>query len=211
MKKVKSRKSPLPTTSSPSPSQPKSRILNSSKKKKPIANVAAAAGLSRSSPPPSLNKTLASISDLKELASSRFEDIKCRLIDCSHSEIIKDLEASHSRLHKRFKIQSQTCQQLMDEGEKDFKKMTERITETTEVMKETYAEFMAEAQATASRVLMLKKTTYTICMGYQMFSESARVSFATKFAVCKTAIPELSKSFEKSIGALQGRFGIPSN
>ncbi|KAB5573798.1 hypothetical protein DKX38_000992 [Salix brachista] len=77
-------------------------------------------------------------------------------------------------------IQSQTCQQMMDESEKDFKKMAERITETTEAMKETYTEFMAEAQATASRV-------------------------------CKTTVPELAKSFEKSVGALQSRFGIPSN
>ncbi|KAI9401502.1 hypothetical protein POPTR_001G132232v4 [Populus trichocarpa] len=179
-KKMRSRKSPLPMASPPSPSPPKSSILNSNKKKKPIASVAAAAGVLRSSPPPSLDKTLASISDLKELASSRFDDIKSRLIDRSHSEIIKDLEASHSRLHKHFKIQSQTCQQMMDESEKDFKKMTERVTETTEAMKETYTEFMAEAQATASRV-------------------------------CKTTIPELAKSLEKSIGDLQSRFGIPSN
>ncbi|KAJ6962803.1 hypothetical protein NC652_001441 [Populus alba x Populus x berolinensis] len=179
-KKMKSRKSPLPMASPSSPSPPKSSILNSIKKKKPIASVGATAGVLRSSPPPSLDKTLASISDLKELASSRFDDIKSRLIDRSHSEIIKDLEASHSRLHKRFKIQSQTCQQMMDESEKDFKKMTERVTETTEAMKETYTEFMAEAQATASRV-------------------------------CKTSIPELAKSLEKSIGALQSRFGIPSN
>ncbi|KAJ6714719.1 hypothetical protein OIU85_026247 [Salix viminalis] len=179
-KKVRSRKSPLLMASPPSPSPPKSSILNSNKKKKPIASVAVDAGVLRSPPPPSLNKTLASISDLKELASSRLDDIKCRLIDRSHSEIIKDLEASHSRLHKRFKIQSQTCQQMMDESDKDFKKMAERITETTEAMKETYTEFMAEAQATASRV-------------------------------CKTTIPELAKSFEKSVGALQSRFGIPSN
>uniref|UniRef100_A0A3N7E9E0 Uncharacterized protein n=1 Tax=Populus trichocarpa TaxID=3694 RepID=A0A3N7E9E0_POPTR len=83
----------------------------------------------------------------------------------------------HILIHQ---IQSQTCQQMMDESEKDFKKMTERVTETTEAMKETYTEFMAEAQATASRV-------------------------------CKTTIPELAKSLEKSIGDLQSRFGIPSN
>ena len=31
------------------------------------------------------------------------------------------------------------------------------------------------------------------------------------FSVCKTTIPELAKSLEKSIAALQSRFGIPSN
>ena len=31
------------------------------------------------------------------------------------------------------------------------------------------------------------------------------------FSVCKTTIPELAKSLEKSIGDLQSRFGIPSN
>lgn len=49
-------------------------------------------------------------------------------------------------------MQSQGCQQAMDEAEKDYKKLSERITESREAMKASYEEFMAEAQATASRV-----------------------------------------------------------
>lgn len=49
-------------------------------------------------------------------------------------------------------IQTQACQQFMDETEKEFKKMSERNTESFEVMKVSYAEFMAEAQTTGSRV-----------------------------------------------------------
>ena len=52
--------------------------------------------------PPNL-KTLSTISDLKELAASRLESIK-RQLDHSHSEILKDIEASQSRLSKRFKV-----------------------------------------------------------------------------------------------------------
>lgn len=50
------------------------------------------------------NKNLSSISDLKEMVVSRIDDLKRNLINRSHSEILKDLEASHSRLHKRFKV-----------------------------------------------------------------------------------------------------------
>jgi len=96
-------------------------------------------------------KSLSTIADLKEMASSRLDSIKSQL-DRSHSEIIKDLEASHSRLHKRFKIQTQACQQVADEAEKEYKKISERMTETREAMKASYLEFMAEAQASASRV-----------------------------------------------------------
>ncbi|KAK3037628.1 hypothetical protein RJ639_030405 [Escallonia herrerae] len=49
-------------------------------------------------------------------------------------------------------IQTQTCQQVMDEAEKEYKKMTGRISESQDAMKASYMEFIAEAQATASRV-----------------------------------------------------------
>lgn len=51
----------------------------------------------------SLNKALNTISDLKEMTSSNVDSIK-RHVDFSHSEILKDMEAYHSRLHKRFKV-----------------------------------------------------------------------------------------------------------
>lgn len=95
MKKKASRKSTL-QVSSPSSTTPKSIILeNRNSKKKPTTTSAL-----RSKP----QNSLASISDLKDLASSRFQHLKSDLIDHSHSEIIKDLEAFQSRLHKRFKV-----------------------------------------------------------------------------------------------------------
>jgi hypothetical protein len=73
-------------------------------------------------------------------------------------------------------MQSQGCQQAMDEAEKDYKKLSERIAESREAMKviplslsfqkldleyningslfffqASYEEFMVEAQATAAR------------------------------------------------------------
>lgn len=109
MQKRKNRRSPLPMaspTAEENESPPKSSIFN--KRRRNIAtaslsNSASALFNLRSSSPPN-HKNLATISDLKELASSRLEDIKRSLIDRSHSEILKDLEASHSRLHKRFKV-----------------------------------------------------------------------------------------------------------
>ena len=57
------------------------------------------------SSPPRSHGPLSSIADLKSMASSGVDDLK-RHIDRSHSEILKDLEASQSRLHKRFKVLS---------------------------------------------------------------------------------------------------------
>lgn len=96
-------------------------------------------------------KAITTISDLKDLMSSRLESIK-RHLDRSHAEIVRDVEASCSRLSKRFKIQSQACQQVMDETEKEYKKTSERISESREAMKASYAEIIAEAQNSASRV-----------------------------------------------------------
>lgn len=52
---------------------------------------------------PSPLKGINSISDLKELASSGLDSIK-RQLEQSHFEILKDIEASQSRLQKRFKV-----------------------------------------------------------------------------------------------------------
>ncbi|XP_022872648.1 uncharacterized protein LOC111391628 [Olea europaea var. sylvestris] len=100
---------------------------------------------------PSL-KSVSTISDLKDLASSKLESIKCQL-DSSHSEIMKDLEASQHRLQKRLKLQKQACQQVMDEAEKEYKKMSERINEGRDAMKASYVEFLEAAQASACRLL----------------------------------------------------------
>ncbi|PKI32396.1 hypothetical protein CRG98_047215 [Punica granatum] len=96
-------------------------------------------------------KTPASVSDLKDFASSSLDDLK-RHLDRSHSAILKDFEASHSRLHKRFKMQTQSCQQLMDKVDEECRKISEQINETQNAMKETYTEFMEDVQASSSRL-----------------------------------------------------------
>lgn len=97
---------PLPMASSPSQS-PESDIFTGSKKRQTKKTVAAAAAASPASAlfasPSHPPRTLGSISDLKDLASSRLGDLK-RHIDHSHSEILKELDASCSRLHKRVKV-----------------------------------------------------------------------------------------------------------
>ncbi|CAL8155492.1 unnamed protein product [Prunus armeniaca] len=133
---------PLPSlqvASSPeNQTTPKSATFNnSSKRKRTTVTVGAAIGGPSASvaalmESPQTN-ILASIPDLKHLASSRLRDLKLH-IDHSHSEILKDFDSSHSRLHKRFKIQSQACHQVLDETDKEYKKMTQRITESREAM-----------------------------------------------------------------------------
>ncbi|RDX63551.1 hypothetical protein CR513_58011, partial [Mucuna pruriens] len=137
-------KTPSPVAS-PAEDSPKSAIFtraaSTSKGAKRVA-------LATSTSPPRGHRAPSNISDLRNFASSGVDDLK-RRIDRSHSEILKDLEASHSRLHKRCKTQA--YQQAMDEAEKEYKKVSERITESRDAMKASYEEFMAEAQASASR------------------------------------------------------------
>ncbi|XP_052170949.1 uncharacterized protein LOC127787117 isoform X3 [Diospyros lotus] len=121
---------------------------SSSKRKKRNNNVGTSSILNQAiGSPPHLN-TLSSISDLKAMASSRLESVK-RYLERSHSEILKDIDSSQSRLHKR--IQMQACQQIMDESDKEYKKTAERISQTMEAIKAAYLEIMAEAQAKGSR------------------------------------------------------------
>ncbi|KAL2348807.1 hypothetical protein Fmac_002807 [Flemingia macrophylla] len=139
-------KTPSPVASGAEDS-PKSAIFTRAAS---TSKAARRVALATSTSPPRSHKALSNISDLRNFASSGIDDLK-RRIDRFHSEILKDLEASHSRIHKRFKMQTQAYQQLMDEGEKEYKKVSERITESRDAMKASYEEFMAEAQASASR------------------------------------------------------------
>ncbi|XP_071692769.1 uncharacterized protein [Rutidosis leptorrhynchoides] len=107
------------------------------------------------SPAPALIKAPSTVADLKEMTSSNVDSIK-RHLDFSHSEILKDIEASHSRLYKRYKIQNQACQQIINEAEKEFKKMNDKIKETLDTMQASYKELIAESQASSNR---LCKTT----------------------------------------------------
>ncbi|KAL8112777.1 uncharacterized protein LOC141663991 [Apium graveolens] len=165
----------IPTTSA-------TKATSSSKKSKrnDVSNkISAAAAASVPTGAASEVNNPSSIADLKALASSRLEAVK-RQFERSHSDFVKDVEAFHSRLHKRLKIQTQGCQQAMDEAEKEYKKINEQISESQEAMKASYMEFIAEAQATASRV-------------------------------CKTSIPELASSLEKSVQSLRSRYGKASS
>ncbi|KAG4403597.1 hypothetical protein AAZX31_01G137300 [Glycine max] len=138
--------SPVASPTANSPAIFKRAVSSSSKGAKRGSRVA----LATSTSPPRGHRAPSNISDLRNFASSGVDDLK-RRIDRSHSEILKDLEASNSRLHKRFKMQNQAYQQVMDEAEKEYKKVSERITESRDAMKASYEEFMAEAQASASR------------------------------------------------------------
>ncbi|XP_047953587.1 uncharacterized protein LOC125199698 [Salvia hispanica] len=168
---------PMPSVGEEAANPPSNCIGSSLKNKKCVSRASGSKRIQPTgfSPSPPL-KSVNTIADLKDLASSNMESIKQHM-ERSHSEIAKDFESSKCRLHKRYKIQTQECQRIMDEADKEHKKMFDRINEGREAMKASYAEFIAEAQTTASRL-------------------------------CKTTIPELAKSTEKSISSLKSRFGI---
>ncbi|KAK6934892.1 PAM68-like [Dillenia turbinata] len=125
--------------------------------------------------PQSLNlKSINSISDLKDLTSSRLDSLK-RHLDHSHSEILKDIDSCQSRLHKRFKIQTQACQQVVDEAEKEYKKMLEQIKESHEAMKASYSEHISEVQASAARVC--KTTIPELSQSFEKAMDALRSRF----------------------------------
>lgn len=84
-------------------------IASSLKKKSNKSGVAGASGSKRNQPtgfspsPQRSLKNVSTIADLKELASSGMDSFKHQL-ERSHSEILKDMESSKSRLHKRYKV-----------------------------------------------------------------------------------------------------------
>ncbi|KAM0934064.1 hypothetical protein DsansV1_C32g0220061 [Dioscorea sansibarensis] len=101
------------------------------------------------SPASPIPKTPATISDLKDLTNSRASDLK-RHLDLCHSEVLKEINASESRISKRFKAQS--CTQLIAVAEEEHKKLSGRILENMDLLKASYVELLTEAQATATRV-----------------------------------------------------------
>ncbi|CAO2168229.1 unnamed protein product [Urochloa humidicola] len=101
--------------------------------------------------------SLSTISDLRSLAASHLDSLK-RRVDALHGDSVRDLEASHSRLSKRVKMQTHGCLQLAEEAEKEHKRVADKITERTEVVKNSYKKFMAEVQASTSRVCKVTVT-----------------------------------------------------
>ncbi|KAF8662440.1 hypothetical protein HU200_056025 [Digitaria exilis] len=128
---------------SPSRSPAKPRTRSS-----PIASPAAS--------PLAAPAAMSTIGDLRSLAASHLDSLKRRL-DALHGDSVRDL-ASHSRLSKRVKMQTHGCLQLAEEAEKEHKKVADKITERMEVVKTSYKKFVAEVQASTSRVCKVTVT-----------------------------------------------------
>uniref|UniRef100_A0A0E0I7V5 BED-type domain-containing protein n=1 Tax=Oryza nivara TaxID=4536 RepID=A0A0E0I7V5_ORYNI len=120
-------------------------------KPKPRSPLAAPASspISPYASPASASVSVSTVADLRILAASHLDSLKRRL-DALHGDSARDLEASHSRISKRFKTQS--CLQLADEAEKEHRKMADKISEHAEAVKASYKKFVAEVQASTSRV-----------------------------------------------------------
>ncbi|KAK3122864.1 hypothetical protein QOZ80_8AG0619420 [Eleusine coracana subsp. coracana] len=103
------------------------------------------------SPAFAASASMSTVADLRSVAASHLDSLKRRL-DALHSASVRDLEASHSRISKRVKMQTQGCLQLAEEADKEHKKMTDKIAERCEVVKTSYKKFVAEVQASTSRV-----------------------------------------------------------
>ncbi|XP_006658526.3 arabinogalactan protein 1-like [Oryza brachyantha] len=112
----------------------------------------AASPPSAAAPAPSpASAAVSSVGDLRRVANLQMEALKRRL-DALHSRSHTDLDASLSRASKRFKIQNQACQQLTDEVDSEYKKMSDSIKENAEMIKVKYKQIMSEAQSSTSRV-----------------------------------------------------------
>ncbi|KAG0522764.1 hypothetical protein BDA96_07G065800 [Sorghum bicolor] len=105
----------------------------------------------RNSSPLAAPAATSTIGDLRSLAASHLESLKRRL-DALHGDYVRDLEAFHSRISKRVKMQSHGCLQLAEEADKEQKKMADKIAEHAELVKTSYKKFVAEVQASTSRV-----------------------------------------------------------
>uniref|UniRef100_A0A0A9FML9 Uncharacterized protein n=1 Tax=Arundo donax TaxID=35708 RepID=A0A0A9FML9_ARUDO len=94
---------------------------------------------------------MSTVEDLRSLAASHLVSLQRRL-DALHGDSIRDLEASRSRISKRVKMQTQACLQLAEEADKEHRKMADKIAERAEAVKTSYKKFVAEVQASKSRV-----------------------------------------------------------
>ncbi|CAL5080037.1 unnamed protein product [Urochloa decumbens] len=94
---------------------------------------------------------VSTVGDLRSAVASQMDDLKRRL-DALHSRAHADLDASFSRVSKRVKTQNQACQQLTDEADKEYKKMSDNIKERSEIIKAKYKQIIAEAQSSTTRV-----------------------------------------------------------
>ncbi|KAI3418517.1 uncharacterized protein J3R85_013719 [Psidium guajava] len=108
-------------------------------------------GNTSGSTPSPASKSLTSIGDLKDFASSQVDDLKRRL-DRSHSGISKDVEASHFRLHKRSKMHARAIQQVTDKVDRSIRRYLSRSMKLKRAAKATFMEVMEDAQTSTSHI-----------------------------------------------------------
>lgn len=145
-----------PSSVSPEPA-PKSRSCKPSSKAKakpaarspPLASPRPVSPLSAGAPPAAA-ALVSSVGDLRSAAASQMESLRHRL-DGLHSRVHTDLDASLSRASKRFKTQNQACQQLTDEVDNEYRKISDNLKENAEKLKAKYKQIMAETQSSTSR------------------------------------------------------------
>ncbi|KAF3335927.1 hypothetical protein FCM35_KLT20434 [Carex littledalei] len=121
----------------------------------PFLSSVSGSGLKRGrkmlSPPVSSPMNSSTIADLRNLVASRTESLK-RHFDLCHNDVMKELAASEARISKRYKTQTQACHHITEDVDKEYKKMSDRIVENTELIKSSYKDFIEEAQSAAARL-----------------------------------------------------------
>ncbi|RLN34610.1 atherin-like [Panicum miliaceum] len=134
-----------------SASPPKPRARTKSAARSPRVAAASPSPSPAASPQPAPAAWASSVGDLRSAVASQMEDLKRRL-DALHSRAHADLDASFSRVSKRIKTQNQACQQLTDEVDKEYKKMSDNIKESSEIVKAKFKQIITEAQSSTTRV-----------------------------------------------------------
>ncbi|KAJ0427990.1 hypothetical protein HanRHA438_Chr17g0797221 [Helianthus annuus] len=95
----------------------------------------------------------------------------------------------------------------MNEAEKEFKKLTERISETHDTMQvvfKFYASISGPFSSGLRKFHIHEKTIFFQASYMELMAETQ----ANTNRVCKTTIPELLQSVDKAIDTLRTRYGI---
>ncbi|CAD6225800.1 unnamed protein product [Miscanthus lutarioriparius] len=135
-----------------SPPKPSARAKLAARAPLVASPLAATPSPAASPHPASVGATgVSSVGDLRTAVASQMENLKRRL-DALHSRAHADLDASFSRVSKRIKTQNQACQQLADEVDKEHKKISDNMKESSEIARAKYKQIITEAQASTTRV-----------------------------------------------------------
>nr|CAB3456484.1 unnamed protein product [Digitaria exilis] len=153
--------SPESSASPPKP-KPKPRARAKPAARSPLVASPRVAGAAGASPSPAASPQpasaaaaaapagMSSVGDLRSGVASQMEDLKRRL-EALHSRAHSDLDASFSRVSKRIKTQTKACQQLTDEADKEYKKVSDNIKESSEIVKAKHKQIIADAQSSTTR------------------------------------------------------------